>query len=332
MKPYRFSFVPHGRFPAFRRAVPSLVLAALLTAAGGCSTPSTAPPAAETTARLTFADMAPLPVVVGAVQVVREYDPMNDPAGGAYYPVLPDQALRNYAEARFRPVGPSHILKFVIADASVRHKLENSGHKVGDWLGVGRSEMYEISIVLRLYTETAPGANDGTPPATLTFLRSTHIPADYSIEQREAEQLRFLDTFIRDIDRAVTDMLQQKMRLAGRFLSPADGIYEPVPAYMLADDPSAASSGHYEAQAVPAYAETFTPASAPALSAAAVSSSPLSPLPSAASVGDAGNDGRAPEPDRLAAAGHGGEGGDGRLVLLHTLLTAPATMGDTAQP
>lgn len=310
-----------------RHLLPSWALAAALAAAvGGCAAPSTAPPLAETTARLTFAEMAPLPVVVSAVQVVNEYDPLSDSLGGAYYPVPPEEVLRRYAEARLQPVGPSHILKFVIVDASVRQQLENSGHKIGDWLGVGRSEMYEISIVLRLYTESAPGADDGTPPATLTFLRSTHIPADYSIEQREAEQLRFLENFVMDIDKAVTALLQQKMRLAGRFLSPADGVYDAIPDYMLTEGRASATP----ARVSEARSSAVQPSAATDTGREALA---LPPSAAPAAEREARHSDEQGHDKQSAAKPHDGESGqDSRLLFVHTVLSAPTTEIDADQP
>lgn len=209
------------------RSVSRLALAALLLAGPiGCSTaPADLPSASAANASLSFQDMAPLPVLVSAIDVVNDYNPANDPEDqSAYFPVLPETVLRSYAEARLKPVGQSHILKFVIEDAKIYHELVETPYSgIGDWFGMGRSEKYEINVGLRLYTESSPGAADGTPPSTLTFRRSTHIPANYSIEQREAAQLQFMGELMADIDKAVTATLQQRMRLAGQFLSPPDG-------------------------------------------------------------------------------------------------------------
>ncbi len=161
---------------------------------------------------LTFAHIEFLPVNVGSIKIENEYDPaLNVGDVSSSFPTPPDIALRRYIENRLEPAGETGVLHFVIEDAQVtQHVLEQDGI-LGKWLQAGERDSYEVSIRVRLYTDFAAGHQSSQ--SVLTLRRTLTIPDALSLAEREFEQLSFLELLMEDVGQAVTQVLEQKMKL-----------------------------------------------------------------------------------------------------------------------
>ncbi len=196
------------------------VIVLILLLAGGCS--STMTSGQSQTPRLTFDDIQPLPVNAAAIDIVNQYDPATDPHDvSSLYPVQPDIVLRRFAEKRLKAAGSAGTFRFIIENATVYYKQEAPETEIGEWLGTGGYDRYEVMMRLRLALIPDGGAID-TNSSVLTLRRAASIPASHSIAAREEAQINLIDTIIRDLDREMTNVINVKMGLLAR-----DGAFVP---------------------------------------------------------------------------------------------------------
>jgi hypothetical protein len=163
---------------------------------------------------MSYERMAPMFVNVAHVDIVDSYRQGGDPNDVASsYPVPPLEALHRYIGRRFQGTAPTDSLKFDIQDASVRHNVIQPDNKIGQWAGIGVQDEYEISIRMHIYSLTDMGAPKEN--ATLAFKRSISIAASASPAEHERRQLEFLDGFLTNIDKTLSDAMRSRMHLAG---------------------------------------------------------------------------------------------------------------------
>lgn len=194
-------------------AIPVLALLLSLSLSG-CSAGREAPKPVPV---MDFAHMAPYPVRVAAVQVEDKYVPSANPADvSSGFAVPPDIAARQYAENRLKAAGGSgDALHFVIEDARVIHSVEHQDEgRVAEWMGTNLSDLYEVTLRVRLYTAAVDGRQSAH--SILTLSRTISIPQHFTLGEKEYEQSQFVASLIQDLDRAVTAALSEKMGLAGR--------------------------------------------------------------------------------------------------------------------
>lgn len=161
---------------------------------------------------LTFEHLAPLPVNVAVIEIVNRYTPGSDPRDqSSSFPTPPDVVLRRYAENRLQAAGAEGILKFVIEDASIHHSLVQPAGKFTGWLGINRKDLYEIFMKIRLYGITPDGQE--STHAILNMKRSIAIPQGYTLAEKEEEKFKFLEVLMKDVDKAVTTALHEKINL-----------------------------------------------------------------------------------------------------------------------
>lgn len=175
---------------------------------------TTAAPEGKPLPDLTFAHVAPLSVNVAAVEIVNDANSSADPRDvSSSFPAAPDITLRRYAERRIQANGVEGTLKFVIEEARIYHDVSQEDNKFVNWTGLDRLDNYDVSLRIRLFVEHPGGAQSNH--AILNLKRTISIPQRYSLSEKEQEKFNFLEMLMDDVDKAVTDALQNKMNLVG---------------------------------------------------------------------------------------------------------------------
>lgn len=186
-----------------------VMLACLVFFTGACTTPAGEGRPLPT---MTFEHMPPFLVRTGSIDVENRYDLASDPDdASASFQTPPGEALQRYAARRLQAAGGEGVLKFVIEDASVHRSLEQSGENITEWMGVDRKDVYDVTLKIRLYEVLGNGRHGAD--SVMNMRRSISIPQRYSLAKKEQEQLTFLEELMKDVDKAVTEVLGQKMGL-----------------------------------------------------------------------------------------------------------------------
>lgn len=203
----------------------ALLMPAMM-ALSACST-TASEPASMALPELSYAHVVQIPVNVGQVDVVNNYKPgadLRDVSGS--FPTPPDMALQNYANNRFKPMGGQDILKIVIDDSHIFHDEEKARGALRRWMGIDSKDIYMAEMKVRVFTISPSGGH--SQQVTMTFTGKLEVPESYSIADREAKQLQFVEILMGKVDHAFIDTLQNKLHLI-----PAD--YQAVPLSMGMD-------------------------------------------------------------------------------------------------
>lgn len=184
----------------------SLLMMAALTvltpvALSGCaSTASSGRPA-----DLTFAQMAPLELNVGAMHVVNQTQPSGNPR------VSPAAALTNYANRRLKAVGGEGTLNFVIQQASLT-SAESQG--TGNWTdALQLSKPMEYTVTMRVGLDLVERTTRPNVRSAFTLERKKTLPAGASLADRDREINQLIEAMVRDMDTAVQRGLAENMKI-----------------------------------------------------------------------------------------------------------------------
>lgn len=187
----------------------AVLFSVMVLAACTTSVPETKP-----VPEMTFDYLGSFPVRVAAVDIEDRYDPERDAADvSSSFPTPPDILLRRYAETRLKAAGEEGTLRFIIEDTHIHHSLVQPAGNLTLWMGMNRKDLYEVDMKVRMYT-VSEGGIEG-PHSVLNLQRSIAIPQSYSVDERDQEKFKFLELLMKDVDKAVTDTLANKMGLAG---------------------------------------------------------------------------------------------------------------------
>lgn len=188
-------------------AVALLTLTTALVAA--CDT--TAPPGRP--GPLTFDTMTPIALDVARLEVVDVYQaPMQDPNIDHTFPQTPTDAMRAWAQNRFRPEGSSGTARLIIQDASVRkEELPRTGGIAGIFT---RDQSERLTAAMRVRLEIEGAARGGYAEARAR--RSVTLAEDISVAEREAawasltrDTLQALDEqFVETVNRELAPILR----------------------------------------------------------------------------------------------------------------------------
>lgn len=177
------------------------------------------------------------PYFVNAQQITVEnrYDPLANPKDvSSTFPTPPDIAIKRYAETRLRQAGGQGALRFVIHDASVFKDEMDSDVEVARWLGADRRTRYTAHIRIGLYRDTDSVASGiGAPGAELRAERTLTVPSGLSLDDRDHRVQAFLVQLLADVDNAVTDSLNNTLRLSAPEPSPSPGPWPAPPVEIL---------------------------------------------------------------------------------------------------
>lgn len=177
------------------------------------------------------------PYFVNAQQIIVEnrYDPLaNAKDVSSTFPTPPDIAIKRYAETRLHHAGAQGTLRFVIHDASVFKDDMDSEVEVARWLGADRRTRYTAHIRIGLYRDTDSVASGiGAPGAELRAERTLTVPSGLSLDDRDHRVQAFLVQLLADVDNAVTDSLDNTLRLSAPEPSPSPGPWPAPPVEIL---------------------------------------------------------------------------------------------------
>lgn len=187
-----------------------LALVSCLFVLSGCTSSA---PESKPMPELTFTHLDRMAVQVASVKVDNNYHQGSDKRDvSSSFPTPPDILLRRYAENKFQPSSSTGTLKFVIDGANIHHSLVQPQGKFSGWMGIGRKDLYEVTMRIKMFVEDSTGA-EGTH-SILNMRRSIAIPQRYSVAEKEQEKFRFLELLMDDVDQAVTRTIHEKMDIA----------------------------------------------------------------------------------------------------------------------
>jgi hypothetical protein len=190
----------------------SVSLLVFSVAIAGCT--SAPKPEGKPLPQLTFSHVRPLMLNVASLNVENRYRPGEDLRDvSESFPMPPDMALMQYTQQRLRPspaITDNSALNVIIEDMHV-YQREEKPQGMNGWLGLNDSDHYDIAMTVRMFAQTSYGAE--SPQATLHFTGDLKIPERYSIAEREAVQMKFLEELMLDVDEAYVRTLRDTLHV-----------------------------------------------------------------------------------------------------------------------
>jgi len=193
-----------------RKLIVIFVLCCCLLALASCTS---SVPESKPMPELTYEHIEALPVKVARIEIDNRYESSAPHDASSSFPTPPDIALRRYAENKLKASGSEGTFKFIIDGANIRHSLIQPAGKFTGWMGVGRKDLFEVNMKIRMFV--VDGAGKESTHSILNMRRSISIPQRYSLSEKEQEKLNFLELLMKDVDEAVTKTLREKMNVVG---------------------------------------------------------------------------------------------------------------------
>lgn len=231
-----------------------LLMAFLSLGVAGCtSNPS---PEGKPLPQLTFDHVQPLMVDVASINIDNRYQPGYDMEDvSESFPTPPDMAIQNYTERRLQPAGNTGVLNVVIKDAHVYQSQVKPEGAVNRWFGMNDSDLYDILIKVSMFALNDSG--ERSPTVNMEFKSEMKIPEHYSIAEREAKQLEFLEELMKKVDQSYTKSLRDDL---GLLVSSGQG---QMPAYSYQNERQPETEMDERSYYAPDYNETNDGAMAP---------------------------------------------------------------------
>jgi hypothetical protein len=148
---------------------------------------------------LDFTAKDPITLDVASIEVESEYvAPMKDPNVDHLITITPSDAVRLWASQRLKAGGSQGRARVVIRDASVKEKELERTTGIKGWFTKDQSEQYDGRIQVDILVEgTARGF---TGSASATVARSTSVPEDVSLAERDKTMLTLVRELATDLD------------------------------------------------------------------------------------------------------------------------------------
>lgn len=185
------------------RAVRALAATVALGLLAACTTPATVPPPA-----ISFKDKPPIRLDVAAVNIVPEYvPPRRDPNIEHVMPLSPQIGVERWVEDRLLTEGSSGTANVIIRRASV---VEQALPRTGGLRGVvevEQSERYTAQLEVEVTIEK--GAQSGR--AETSLVRSTTVPENAALDQREATWTQLVNDLMRDFDSTLESEMRRSL-------------------------------------------------------------------------------------------------------------------------
>ena len=156
---------------------------------------------------LTYSNLNPYSVFGGSV-LVRESHKENAVAQTQNFVIAPDALLHRYAMNRFFTEGGPQKMVFDIRKASVKHDVKETG--VMGFVSGSDKDIYYLDILIAMSVVKLDGSLN--KPYTITIQRELEVSQNASIAEREFAQFEFLEKAMTDIDRAVTEIVTNKLQ------------------------------------------------------------------------------------------------------------------------
>ncbi|MFM2044754.1 MAG: hypothetical protein RLY86_3330 [Pseudomonadota bacterium] len=174
---------------------PAFLLAALCLTTGPALSQAAGQPAP---AGFGFADKRPVTLAVAEVIVQSDYvPPVRDPYVDHLIPVTPTDAVRLWAQDRLRTGAADGTARIIVKEASVMEVPLERTEGVRGWFTKDQSERYTGKLTVEIVVDT-PSLGQGIASANVS--RSTTVPEDVSLAEREKVMLTLVRDLIRDLD------------------------------------------------------------------------------------------------------------------------------------
>jgi hypothetical protein len=178
----------------------ALVSATVLATLAACSTPASVPPPA-----ISFKDKPPIRLDVASVNVVPEYvPPRREPNIEHVMPLSPQTAVERWVEDRLLTEGSSGGANVIIRRASVVEEALPRTGGVRGMVEVEQSARYTAQLEVEVTIEK--GNQSGRAETDVT--RSTTVPENATLAQREATWTQLVNDLMKDFDAT----LEREMR------------------------------------------------------------------------------------------------------------------------
>lgn len=198
-----------GGARAMRHTFTFSLLALVMLVVAACET--AAPPGR--TADLSFDTIQPIRLDVARLEVIDTYQaPMQDPNVDHIFPQTPTDAMRAWAQNRFRPAGASGVARLIIQDAAVvRQDLPRTGGIAGIFT---REQSERLTASMRVRLEIDGGNREGYAQAqaqrSVTLVENASVALRESVwSQLTRDTLQALDTqLIQTVNRELQPVLR----------------------------------------------------------------------------------------------------------------------------
>lgn len=186
---------------------------AMIVVAGALTACTNTRPGGLGQPQLTFEQLPQIPLDVGSVDFLLNYNPGADPRDiSSRFVISPHEALRRYTARRFAPMGGGGRLKVMVDVASVHMREIPQKNKTLAWADIGTEDEYEVDVTYQLQ----PVSYDGQEGTLMQwkFHRTLVMPKSVSLAEREKKQIAFLEKLIADVDASAVPALKGPLNLA----------------------------------------------------------------------------------------------------------------------
>lgn len=168
---------------------------------------STDTPMGKPLPELTYSNLNPYSVRGGSI-IVRESHKEKQLHQTSDFVIPPGELLKRYADNRFYTEGVPQRMVFDIRKAKVEHKTKETG--MMGFVSGSDKDLYYLDILIVMSLLKPDGSLN--KPYTISVQRKLEVSQNASIAQREFAQFEFLEKAMTDIDRAVTDIVIEKLQ------------------------------------------------------------------------------------------------------------------------
>jgi hypothetical protein len=187
-----------------------LVLFLLIAPLSGCVSEYAAQ--GTPVAKMTFEHVQSFPVDVAAYDVRDEFGSFQEiDEEDMHFVTSPGRVVSDYFRSRFAPAGENGKLIVSVESARVEREVFVSENRVGALMGVGKTDMYKISVHVRLLSYDAGGYDQ--KEMKMVARRNVGVSEHVSLAQRERLQMEALDSLLDDLDAAVQKALHEEFHL-----------------------------------------------------------------------------------------------------------------------
>lgn len=201
------------RLTARLAAAPFLALAIVTAQLAACSSASVAQQ--RQAQGFSFQQQGPIMLDVAEIEVVDDYTaPMKEPNVEHLIPMSPADAVRLWAADRLKADGTVGRARVVIRDAAVKEVPLQRTEGVRGWFTKDQSERYEGTLSVEVQVE-GPGGYTGF--TSVAVARSTTVPEDVSLAEREKAMLALVQSMAADLDAQLDAAIKSNLFRAVKF-------------------------------------------------------------------------------------------------------------------
>ena len=181
---------------------------AVVALAAGLLTACAQTPPPDPLPELTFAQLGKIQLNVASVEIVESYiPPLRGPNIEHLFPLSPTQAARRWSEDRLTALGTEGRAQFVIDTASVTETVLPVEKGLRGAVTVDQASRYDATLVVTLEIRNDRGFRLAF--ATARAERSTTVPEDLTLNERNAIQFRLVEGLMADLNEALEARIRE---------------------------------------------------------------------------------------------------------------------------